>query len=132
MVWDPWNTHSILLAYYMLSTAKGVHCGSEDSHCFCILLLAVFFIICRETVSVAWREAFTNATNSHFLCEAVGHVPGRCSRETFERYSYVFSILNCVYYFLSVFVPVVNLVFVIKCRSLQDRVRNFLKNRRIN
>ena len=90
---------------------------------FAYYSIFVLAILCQHTVKIAWRESFINATNSYFLCEAVGHVPGRCSRETLEQYSYPLSVLDCVYRIMAVFVPMVNLVFVIKLRNLSARVR---------
>ena len=77
----------------------------------------------QEAIRIVWRESFKNATNSYFLCEAVGHVPGRCSRETIEQYSYQYSLLNCLTNIMAFFIPVVNLMFVINCRIVRERTR---------
>ena len=85
----------------------------------------VFILVgnCQEAIRIVWRDSFKNATNDYFLCEAGGHVPGRCTRETIEQYSYQYSLLNCLSHIMSVFIPVVNLVFVINCRILRERMR---------
>ena len=90
---------------------------------FVFVYFMVFLIVlnCREAVYSAQYNAFKNATNSYFLCEAVGYVPGKCSREVFEQYSY--PLLNIVFYVTALLVPVVNLLFVINCRILKENIK---------
>ena len=87
-------------------------------------------LLCLEALYSAEKEALDGAISSYFLCEAVGHVPGRCSRETFERYSHrLLHIL--IYYILPFFIPVVNLVCVINCKSIKEGITWFTIVRRL-
>ena len=52
----------------------------------------------------------------YFACEASGHVPGRCSREVFEKYSYPY--VAMVAYLLQGFVPVTHLNYVLDWRAV--------------
>ena len=82
----------------------------------------VFLIVIniREAVYIAEYENFQNATNNYFLCETAGYVPGKCSREALEQFTY--PLLNIVFYITALFVPIVNLIFVINCRILKENV----------
>ena len=74
----------------------------------------------RIAVFVAEFESFQSATNSYFVCEAVGYVPGRCSRESFEQYSH--PIIQISLYILTLLLPTTNLLFIINCRVLREKV----------
>ena len=85
-------------------------------------LLLTWSVLCLDAVYVAEQDVLEEAITSYFLCEAVGHVPGRCSRETLEQYSH--PLLNiAIYNILSFFVPIVNLLFVINCRSIRESIK---------
>ena len=84
-------------------------------------MLVTWFLFCLDAVYAAEKDVLEEAINSYFLCEAVGHVPGRCSRETFEQYSH--PLLNvAIHNILLFFVPIVNLVFVINCKSIKEGI----------
>lgn len=89
---------------------------------FTYLLVYLLVVLCQDAVTIAWKEPYRNLTKSYFLCEAVGYVPGRCSREPLERYTYVISLLNCMYYIVTAFIPVIHLIFIINCRVLKQSV----------
>ena len=75
-----------------------------------------------DAVYAAEKDVLEEAITSYFLCEAVGHVPGRCSRETFEQYSH--PLLNIAIYNIPyVFIPIVNLVFVINCTAIRESTK---------
>ena len=75
----------------------------------------------HAAVIIAEFEPFRNAINSHFLCEAVGYVPGRCSRESFEQYSH--PLLNITVYIMALCLRTVNLLFIINCRVLKENIQ---------
>ena len=90
-----------------------------------IVVLSCFIIslVVRNihaAVNIAEFELFRNAIDSHFLCEAVGYVPGRCSRESFEQYSY--PLLNITVYIMALSVRTVYLLFIINCRVLKEKI----------
>ena len=64
---------------------------------FTYLLVYLMVALCQDAITIAWQEPYGNLTKSYFFCEAVGHVPGRCSREALEQYTYLFSLLNCMH-----------------------------------
>ena len=80
-------------------------------------------VLCQEAVTLAWKESFRNETNRYFLCEAVGHMPGRCNQDSLKKYSHTFSLMNCIYYTMTAIVPVVNLIFIINCRVVKEAVK---------
>ena len=91
---------------------------------FTFLLVFLLVVLCQDTLIIAWQESYRNLTKSYFLCEAVGHVPGRCSREPVEQYSQVISMMNCLYYIMNAFYPTIHLMFIINFRIAKE---GFLK-----
>ena len=87
-------------------------------------LFFVLVVLCQDAAVLAWRESFTNATNSYLLCEAVGPVPGKCDQKFIEQYPHTITILNCAEFVITVLIPVVNLVFVINCRQIKECLQN--------
>lgn len=85
------------------------------------LVVYLLFINSHEAVYLAQRAAFQDAVNSYFLCEAVGHVPGKCSRESFEQY--IYPLLNIVFYVANLFLPIVMLLYLINCRILKEHLK---------
>ena len=69
----------------------------------------------------AERESYMDAVDSYFICEAVGHVKGRCSREAFEQYSH--PLLEIARYISVTLLPVVVLLYLINCSSLKVKVK---------
>ena len=89
---------------------------------FSYLLVFLWAVVCRDAIILALQEPFREVIEDYFLCEAVGHVPGRCSREPIERYAYVISILNCIYYIMNSLYSVVYLMFVINFRIAKEGI----------
>ena len=89
---------------------------------FAYLLIYLLVVNFRGAIIIAWRESFRSITKPYFLCEASGHVPGKCSREFLENYSFGISIVNFLYYIMNAMTPVVHLIFVINCRVLRQRM----------
>ena len=87
---------------------------------FIFLLVFLLALICQDAVIAAWNESYRNVTKSYFLCEAVGHVPERCSREPIEQYSHVFSLMNCIYYIMNASNPIIYLIFIINFRIAKE------------
>ena len=87
---------------------------------FSYLLVFSLVVFCRDAITLGLKESYRNLTKSYFLCEAVGHVPGRCSREPIEQYSYVISMMNCIYLMMNAFYPMIYLMFVINLRIVKE------------
>ena len=49
------------------------------------IVFAVFTLVHTEYVA-AKADKFIGALTDYFKCEALGHVPGKCSRSKFEHY----------------------------------------------
>ena len=84
----------------------------------------VFFVTIlnsKEAVLFAERDSYWDAVDDYFLCEAVGHVEGRCSRESFEQYSH--PLLDIARSFALTFLPVVVMLYLINCSSLKANVK---------
>ena len=93
-------------------------------------MFACWSALCLDAVYIAEKTLLEEAVKRYFLCEAVGYVPGRCSQETFEQYSH--SLLDmAVYSLLMFFGPIVNLVFLINCRSMRECVRRLTNMQRL-
>ena len=94
-----------------------------------IMIIAVYFIIflvvtlCRDAVYISGRAPFEDAVNSYFACEAVGYVPGKCDRKSFEHFSYPLLCVNIAFYITNLFLPAVVLLYLINCRSLIERFK---------
>ena len=92
-----------------------------------ITIIYTYFVIftsiinSQEAVVFAERESYMDAVDSYFLCEAVGHVKGKCSRESFEKYSH--PLLDIARYISLSLLPVVILLYLINCRSLKVKVK---------
>ena len=83
-------------------------------------MVFILIVNSQDAVFVAERASLEAAVKSYVLCEAVGYVPGKCSRESIEQYSY--PLLNIVFYFSAFLVPVVELLFVINFTNLKKKV----------
>ena len=97
-----------------------------------VTYLVVFLVLLniQDAVLIAEQDSLRDAVNLYFLCEAVGHVPGKCNRESFEQYSH--PLLNIVFYVASFFLPAVMLLYLINCRLLKEKVERtkFIKTLR--
>ena len=64
---------------------------------------------------------FIDGLTEYFACEASGHVPGRCSREVFEKYSYPY--VATVSYVLLGIVPLTYLNYVLDWEAVWNGVK---------
>ena len=87
---------------------------------FAYFLMFLILVNCRDALYVAQRESFRDAVSNYFLCEAVGYVPGKCSREALEQFTY--PPLSITFYAMAFLMPVVFLLFVINIRTLKEQV----------
>ena len=87
---------------------------------FAYFLVFLLLVNSRGAVYIAEGGSFKDAANSYFLCEAVGYVQGKCSRESFEQYSY--PLLDITFYITALFLPIVPLLHLINCRILKESI----------
>ena len=50
-----------------------------------MFIVFVIFTLARTSVILSKADELVSALTDYFKCEALGYVPGRCNRETFER-----------------------------------------------
>ena len=92
-----------------------------------ITIIYTYFVVflsvinCEEAVLFAERDSYRDAVDSYLLCEAVGHVEGRCSRDSFEQYSH--PLLEIARYIALALLPAVVLLYLINCSSLKASVK---------
>ena len=84
-----------------------------------VLFLSILYS--QQAVLLAEKDSYRDAVNSYFLCEAVGHVEGKCSRESFEQYSHPLLEIAC--YIALPLLPIITLLYLINCRSLKATVK---------
>ena len=66
----------------------------------------------------ATADKFTTALTDYFKCEALGHVPGKCSRSKFEQYHT--PLMSAIAYTLMGLIPLSFLNYVLKWRSIKE------------
>ena len=94
-----------------------------------IMIIAIYFIIflivtlIKDAVYVSGRAAFEDALNSYFACEAVGYVPGKCDRDSFEHFSYPLLSTHIAFYITNLFMAAVVLLYLINCGCLIERFK---------
>ena len=92
-----------------------------------VLLMLAYFIVLISVliaisgITVLFEEVLWNSIRDYFLCEAVGHVEGKCSRESFEKY--LAPLLDGLSYVTSGLFTVVYLLFVLNLEHIVSRVR---------
>ena len=86
-------------------------------------MLIFFSFIIFGVYTMAFVSLITTNANKlidglteYFACEASGHVPGKCSREVFEKYSYPY--VAMVAYLLQGIVPITHLNYVLDWRAM--------------
>ena len=111
-----------MVCIFLLPQHKGR--AAEMKILIVIVYFMIFFILvnCRDALSLAQSKRFRDAVESYFLCEAVGHTPGKCSREALEQFMY--PLLYITFYIMAFLLPIVNLMFVINCRSIKEQVKD--------
>ena len=90
---------------------------------FAFYLVYLFVVLCEQAVVLAWKDSFRDETNAYFLCEAVGHTPGRCNLDSLKEYSRVFSVLNIIRFIVDGFIPASQLMFVINFNVIKKTVQ---------
>ena len=68
---------------------------------------------------------FIDGLTEYFACEASGHIPSRCSREVFEKYSYPY--VAMVSYLLLGIMPVTHLNYVLDWSAVWNAVHQSVK-----
>ena len=96
---------------------------AEAKISFIYVYFLIFHLLVKtyEAILLSERDSYRDAVNNYFLCEAVGYVPGRCSRETFEQYSH--PILKISSNIMSFFLPFIMVLYLFNCRALQAKVK---------
>ena len=84
-----------------------------------IITFTVFgiFKLARVSNSIAKIDRLISALTDYFKCEALGHVPGKCSREQFERLATPY--FSAISYLLLGLIPLSILNFVFKWSSVK-------------
>ena len=90
---------------------------------FIYAYFVVFLLIInsQKAVLLSERDSYRDAVNSYFLCEAVGYVPGRCSRETFEQYFH--PLLSISREIINTFMPALLLLYLFNCNTLKENMK---------
>ena len=88
------------------------------------LIVLTSVIIARSGITALFEEILWSSIRDYFLCEAVGHVEGKCSRESFEKY--LTPLLDGLFYIMAALFPVVYLLFVINLEQIFARVRKIV------
>ena len=70
------------------------------------------------TVLGTHTKEFVTALEQYFACEALGHVPGKCSRDEVEKYSWPY--LTTIAFVSTCLIPVPSLVFVVNLNRLKN------------
>ena len=92
-----------------------------------LLVVLCYYIIFGVTALVTFalytarRDTLLAATIQYFTCEAIGHVPGKCDRASFQQQDDIWW-LRCVVYILMGFIPTVNLTFVANFGEVQRKI----------
>ena len=76
------------------------------------------------TIFGTYRKEFFTALEQYFACEALGHVPGKCSRDEVEKYSRPYLVM--IVYISNCLIPLTSLVFVVNLNRLNNCCGNEL------
>ena len=91
------------------------------------IIFGVYTMIQAGIVS-AHSDKLIDGLRKYLTCEFTGHVPGKCDRNDFEKYSYPY--LLAVSYILLGLIPLSILNFVVNVRLTKAFVRKYLKTGR--
>lgn len=86
------------------------------------------YILGNTSGAVAKSNEFKAALTQYFECEALGHVPGKCDRGSFDKIHNPY--LNAITYILIGLVPLSILNFIIKwdsVKGLRTKARRLTK-----
>ena len=70
------------------------------------------------TVLGTHTKEFVTALEQYFACEALGHVPGKCSRDEVEKYSWPY--LTTIAFVSTCLIPLPSLVFIVNLNRLKN------------
>ena len=88
-------------------------------------MVLISVILARSGITTLFEDELWSSIRDHFLCEAVGHVEGKCSRESFERY--LAPLLEGLFYIMAALFSVAYLLFVINLEQIFARVRKIVR-----
>ena len=88
------------------------------------LIILTSVIIARSGITALFEDELWSSIRDYFLCEAVGHAEGKCSRESFEKY--LAPLLDGLFYIMAALFPVIYLLFVINLEKIFARVREIV------
>ena len=81
------------------------------------IVFSVFTLV-HSAIVTAKSDKFVSVLTDYFKCEALGHVPGKCSRSEFEH---IYSpYMSGIAYALIGLIPLGILNFVLKWRSVKE------------
>ena len=86
------------------------------------------FILAHFNSTITRFNKFITALTQYFECEALGHIPGKCNRETFEKIHSPY--MDAITYMLMGLVTLSVLNFVLKWSSFKkakDSVKFYIK-----
>ena len=83
---------------------------------FCSFIVFGVYTMAFVSLVTTNLNRLIDGLTEYFACEASGHVPGRCSREVFEKYSYPY--VSMVAYVLLGIVPITHLNYVLNWRAM--------------
>ena len=84
----------------------------------CSFIAFAVFTLVHTGYVTATADKFTAALTDYFKCEALGHVPGKCSRSKFEQYHT--PLMSAIAYTLMGLIPLSFLNYVLKWRSIKE------------
>ena len=103
---------------------KGLN-TAEKKILLVILMFTIFsiYILGITSNNIAVSQRLSSALIDYFKCEAVGHVPGRCSKEPIERITTPY--FSAISYLLLGLIPLSILNFVFKWSSVKKAKKKF-------
>ena len=91
---------------------------------FAVFIVMTSVMLAKAGVTALFNDVLWSSIRTYFLCEAVGHVKGKCSRESFEKYLTPF--LDALFYIVLASITVVYLMFVINLEETFTRIRKIV------
>ena len=86
---------------------------------FASFVVSSAFVLIQYSVLRKNYNKFTDGLAEYFFCEALGYVPGRCSRDVFEDYTNPY--LDGFTLILILLIPVCMIIFVIGSRKWRTK-----------
>ena len=103
--------------------------ATEKKIMLVITTFIFFSIYTLASVSntIAVSNRLKSALNEYFKCEALGHVPGKCSRKHFEKFMTPY--VSAISYLVLGFIPLSILNFLFKWKSLRSLTTKCITNK---